>query len=106
MANWISGRNLWRVGFYGDAFPLIQLLSGLVTIHETIWNAEERVLVFIVTNEDKTGTLFRKGVLAANPIYKYRPPEQPLMVDFSSRGNPSARSASASTDEPDRYPSS
>lgn len=86
MRGWIGAPNLWRVGFYADALPLITLMSGLVTIHETIWNEDERVVVFIVTNNDRTGVLFRQGALAATPIYKYRSPEQGLLVELNSPG--------------------
>ncbi len=97
MSDWVSKENLWRVGFCGDSLELMTWLSGLVTIHETVWNQDEHVLIFIVTNTDRTGTLFRSGGLAASKIYKYRLPIQPLLVDFSAPGSPSVLATCRST---------
>lgn len=81
---WVGGNNLWRVGFYMDALPLIQNLSGLVDILETIWEPKEQVLVFIVRSKDATGKLFKvRGGLAANPIFRYRAPDQGLLAEVS-----------------------
>lgn len=78
---WVGGNNLWRVGFYLEALPLINNLSGLVDILETIWDEKEQVLVFIVRSKDTTGRLFKlEGGLRANPIFRYRPPGQPLLA--------------------------
>jgi hypothetical protein len=80
MIEWYAGHNLWRVGFHLDALPLINLLSGMVEILESIWIPEEQVLVFIVKNLDETGVLFRNGSLAATPIFKYRQPQQGILA--------------------------
>jgi hypothetical protein len=77
---WISGQGLWRVGFRRPAWPLINLMSGLVDIVDTIWDKDGETMVFIVRNLDVSGTLFRQGVLRANPIIKYRPGNQPVYV--------------------------
>ena len=83
--NWIGGRDLWRVGFYMNAIPLINNLSGLVEILETIWDEKEQVLVFIVRNKDRSGRLFKvQGGLAANPILKYRVPDQGIVVESTA----------------------
>ena len=82
---WVGGDNLWRVGFYLNALPLVQHLSGLVDILETIWEPQEQVLVFIVRSKDVTGKLFRvRGGLAANPIFRYRSPDQGLLAEARS----------------------
>jgi len=80
MPEWLSGQGLWRVGFTVEALPLITLMSGLVEIHETFWDAGQRVLVFIVSNLDNTGMLFKQGVLRANPILRYRRSNQPVLA--------------------------
>lgn len=80
MLEWLSGQGLWRVGFTAEALPLINLMSGLVEIHETFWDAGQKVLVFIVSSLDKTGMLFKQGVLRANPILKYRLIDQPVLA--------------------------
>jgi len=84
MSEWLSGQGLWRVGFTIEALPLINLLSGLVEIHETFWDEGQKVLVFIVSNLDCTGMLFKQGVLRANPILKYRKIHQPVLAPTSS----------------------
>jgi hypothetical protein len=77
---WLSGNGLWRVGFTREAIPLITLMSGLVEVVDTFWQTEDKVLVFIVRNLDTTGTLFKQGVLRANPILKYKPIHQPVLA--------------------------
>lgn len=65
-----------------DAIPLINNLSGLVEVLETIWQEEDRVLVLIVRNKDRSGRLFRvQGGLAANPIFKYLVSDQGIAVE-------------------------
>lgn len=82
MINWNGGDNLWRVGFHLEALPLVNLLSGLVEILETIWIPDERVVIFIVRSLDRTGKLFKtEGGLAAVPIFKYRQPQQGILAD-------------------------
>ena len=83
MPEWLSGQGLWRVGFTTEALPLITLMSGLVEIHETFWDTDQQVLVFIVSSLDNTGTLFKQGVLRANPILKYRRIDQPVLAPMS-----------------------
>jgi hypothetical protein len=80
--NWIGGRDLWRVGFFANAIQLITNLSGLVEVLEVIWQEEDQVLVFIIRNKDRSGRLFRMvGGLEANPIFKYRVPDQGIAVE-------------------------
>ena len=60
---------LWRVGFHLDFIHAIECLSGLIEIHEVLWMPKDDALVFLITNKDKSGTLFdgAKG-LRAMPI--------------------------------------
>ena len=74
----------WRVGFHLDSLSLINLLSGLVEVRETFWIPKEKVLVLIVENLDRTGTLFRRGSLVATPVFKYREPQQGIVADATS----------------------
>lgn len=86
---WVGGNNLWRVGFYLNALPLVNNLSGLVEVLETIWEEDEQVLVFIVRSKDLTGKLFRvQGGLLANPIFRYCSPNQPLMAEARTTALP------------------
>lgn len=81
---------MWRVGYHANSLMLISLMSGLVEIHDVVWNSDEHVLVFVVSSTDKTDTLFKKGSLVANPVYQYKKSDQPMLVDFSSRGSQSS----------------
>ena len=63
-----------------EGLPLVTLMSGLVEILESVWFADDKLLVFIVKSLDKTEMLFRQGALAANPIQRYRRVGQPLCV--------------------------
>lgn len=78
--NWLGGEGLYRVGFAIEALPLIQLLSGLVDIHLTLFDQRDNALVFIVQSNDVTGTLFRHGMLVATPVQMYRDVGQGLLV--------------------------
>jgi hypothetical protein len=78
--DWISGDNLWRVGFHLDALPLIGIMSGLVEILMTVYDPQEKVVVFIVRSLDKTGALFHGGFLKGNQIQRYRLVDQGLLV--------------------------
>jgi len=80
MKEWLSGQGLWRVGFTQEALPLINLMSGLVDVHEIIWDDQYKLLVFIVSNLDQTGVLFKRGVLRANPILRYQKSDQPVLA--------------------------
>jgi hypothetical protein len=91
------------VGFHYEALEIIQLLSGLVKVREVVWQEEQKVLIFIVENIDKTGTLFRRGSLVATPIFKYQVPTQELLV--SSPGTKQALQDSGCIDESQRCPS-
>ena len=73
--------NLWKVGFDLTGLSLVQLLSGLVKIKEVYWNSEQNALIFVVDSQDKTDTLFKRGVLAGEPIKRYRTPRQGLLVE-------------------------
>lgn len=78
----VIGGNLWRVGFHVNAIAAISWLSGLVDVHEAVWLPEQEALVFVVTNRDNTGTLFRTGELHACPINGYQPARQPIVVEW------------------------
>jgi len=78
----LMGGDLWRVGFHVNAIRAVSLLSGYVEVHDTVWLPKEEALVFVVTNRDTSGTLFRRGVLHGNPIGGFRPSKQPLMVEW------------------------
>jgi hypothetical protein len=71
------------VGFHIRAISAISWLSGLVDIHETMWLSEQEALVFVVTNQDKTGTLFHNGGLHGCPIKGYKFARQPIEVEWS-----------------------
>lgn len=86
----VIGANLWRVGFHIHAIAAINWLSGLVDIHETVWLPEQEAIIFVVTNRDKTGTLFRSGELQGCPINGYQPAKQDLAVEWP-RGHQFAR---------------
>lgn len=78
----VIGPNLWRVGFHIHAIAAISWLSGLVEIHETVWLPDQEALVFVVTNLDKTSSLFRNGELQGCPINGYQPAKQDLAVEW------------------------
>lgn len=83
-SEWIEGEGLWRVGFTLEALPLITLMSGLVEVLQVLYEARENALVFIVRTRDATGTIFRKGALAATQIQMYRQVGQPIIVQSPS----------------------
>jgi hypothetical protein len=78
----VIGGNLWRVGFHIHSIAAINWLSGLVDIHETTWLPDQEAIVFMVTNRDTTGTLFRNGELQACPINGYQPTAQDMLVEW------------------------
>lgn len=78
----VIGADLWRVGFHIHAIAAISWLSGLVDIHETVWLPEQEAIIFVVTNRDNTGTLFRSGELQGCPINGYQPAKQDLAVEW------------------------
>ena len=77
---WISGPDLWRAGFTYQALSLISWMNGLVEVLAVEYDGQGGVL-FYVRSIDKTRTLFRAGSLRANPVFKFRKPPQPLMVE-------------------------
>ncbi len=77
----VSG-NLWRVGFHIHSIAAISWLSGLVDVHETLWLPDQEAIVFMVTNRDNAGVLFRSGDLQACPINGYQPTKQSIMVEW------------------------
>ena len=81
IGNWVSGPNLWRVGFHLNALPLIRYLSGLVNVISTEWDHTHNVFILLVEDKDATRTLFRAGALAANPVFKIRVCEDELAVE-------------------------
>ena len=81
VGKWVSGPNLWRVGFHLNALPLLKYLSGLVEVISTEWDAGHNVLILLVEDKDATRTLFRAGALAANPVFRIRVPEEELIVE-------------------------
>ena len=76
------GPDLWRVGFHIHAIAAITWISGLVDIHETEWLPDQEAIVFVVTNRDKTGTLFHNGELQGCPVNGYQPSKQDLLVEW------------------------
>lgn len=77
---WISGSDLWRVGFTLSGLPLICLMDGLVEILECVWVDQDRALVFIVQSKDLSGILFNGGELRAVRIHQYQRSRQGLVV--------------------------
>lgn len=76
------GGNLWRVGFHIRSIGLIQNLSGLVDIHEVVFLQEHATVVLVVSNKDKTGTLFGEGSLQGAQIPGFQPHPQGLGVEW------------------------
>ena len=76
----LTGDGLWSVGFTLSSLHLMQWLSGLVDVHEAIWIEDKDLLVFLVTNLDKTNLLFKGGRLVAAPLDRARPSGQGLAV--------------------------
>lgn len=84
-ATWIRGANLWRVGFHADALEAINWMSGLIEVLDVMWYEEEQILLMVVSNYDRSGTLFKTGSLRATHIRKYKINNQPLMVGTTWR---------------------
>ena len=78
----VFGPNLWRSGFHVDSLSAINLMSGLVDVCEALWLEESAALVFVVRNRDKTGTLFKTGVLKGHKIQGFQPSRQSVMVSW------------------------
>lgn len=70
---WVSGDNLFRVGFVRNGFPMIRDMSGLVDVLAVAYDVHDKSVNFIVDNKDKTGTLFRTpGGLIGQQISRFR----------------------------------
>ena len=82
-ATYIADTNLWRVGFDVNALSLIKWMSGLVDIQSVYYDYENAGVVFIVRENDTTGTLFKDGLLAATAIPMYQELTQPLSVPLN-----------------------
>jgi hypothetical protein len=78
---------LWRLGFQIQTIAAINLLSGLADIHEIEWLPDREIFVLVVTNRDKTDTLFREGMLGGCPINEYQPTKQGLVVEWPKGRN-------------------
>jgi hypothetical protein len=81
VGNWVTGPNLWRVGFHLNALPLIRYLSGLVDVISTEWDPTHNVVILLVEDKDATRTLFRAGALAANPVFRVRVNQEDIAVE-------------------------
>lgn len=75
---WVSGPNLWRVGFTIRALPAIKWLSGLVEICDIF--CSDRDVFLLIKNLDQSNILFNEGFLRGTPVSKFRMSDQPIMV--------------------------
>jgi hypothetical protein len=73
-------KKYWCVGFQLDSLQMVQMMSGLVQIYGVEYT--ENVVWFYLKSLDKTGILFREGVLRGTPLDGPPPvvPQQLLVV--------------------------
>jgi len=77
---WVTGDNLWRVGFTFDAVSLIPRMNGLVDVYFVEYDGYGNLL-FYVRSKDRTCTLFINGTLKATKVVRFKPPPQPVWVE-------------------------
>ena len=77
---WVTGDNLWRVGFALGAVSLISWMSGLVDVYSVEYDGYGNLL-FYLRSKDSTCTLFVNGVLRATKVERFKPPPQPVWVE-------------------------
>jgi hypothetical protein len=87
--SWVAGDNLYHIAFDLSGFPLIQHLSGVVDILETVWNEDEGLLSFIV--RAKKDRLFEEGDFIAQPLRRFRRTRMGMILVETQATCPSCR---------------
>lgn len=82
-----EAEGVWLVGFAANHAEGAQLMSGLVDILDVQVDTQHGAVIFVVKSLDKTGCLFKTGVLKARKVGSWNASPQPLLVDGTSNAD-------------------
>jgi len=78
----VLGDDLYGVAFAPTSFFVLNWMAGLVEIHDIIWLPRKQAMFFVVSSKDKSGILFKSGLISGTKIGGFKPSKQSIMVEW------------------------